>query len=82
MRKMREMVGKDGEEEENLILWGCEVLPQREDDLEIYADGKVPVMEVERDEDVFAEERNTANNQRKEIMELVSSDEDMFAGYD
>ena len=47
---------------------------------EIFADGKVPVVDVETEEDMFAED--AANNQRKEAMEEVVSDEDMFAGYD
>ena len=77
---MKEMITEAGEEEDNLILWGCNELPQREEDNEIFADGKVPVVDVETEEDMFAED--AANNQRKEAMEEVVSDEDMFAGYD
>ena len=79
------------EEEEDMFAWHHQELPQREEDIEIYPDGKVPIVElpdVEWEEDMFAEdqEEEAGNDQEKKEEEeedvVVMSDEDMFAESD
>ena len=71
---------EEEEEEEDLFAWEHENLPQREDDREIYPDGKVPIVDVE---DMFAQEEEAGNDQEKKKEEKVMfSDEDMFAESD
>ena len=76
-----EVVEEEEEEEEDLFAWYYEELAQREDDREIYPDGKVPLVAVEGEEDLFAQESQAGSVQEKKE-DVVMSDEDMFADSD
>ena len=85
------VVEEEDDEEEDMFAWHHQELPQREEDIEIYPDGKVPIVElpdIEWEEDMFAEdqEEEAGNDQEKKEEEeedvVVMSDEDMFAESD
>ena len=52
------------DEKKYLFAWYHEELPQREDNMEIYTVGKVPLSHVKGEEDMFIKEKASANDKK------------------
>ena len=62
------MVDEVEDEEKYLFAWYHEEMPRREDNMEIFTDGKVPVSYLKGKENIFTKEQAAADDKKDTVM--------------